>query len=458
MQGLILHLVSMFARVFKVVNSAQDASCTDERQVMYFDSFYCVAMSSSRPDSHAERWTTEDFIDQTRPSVMEDDPWSGSPKDDRMEGTCDIPAKNQSFFLDVENGYDENLTDVDDSGQTTESVSEDQYHGHQPATASEGTTGTGVLNDVDWVDDLDPVELENEPSIIDDELYIDALSYFNDSEDDPGYLDEPEPLAEYDGDLAEPLYNQDGDIANLSQKLSADEVIARIECATNDERTQISAMLSEFGSRKLSKWTPWLKGKKWTGQSLLIFLEFLDLWNENPQWWEYSVWSQWLDRWWTYSNSGVLSRDACYDLIHHRLQYEPENVIDETWLKDWDDLALWKRGFHSFASFAVFRAGLSEADDWRDHVSPHLVDELDGDSRPIALYRTPNDYDSHSILFSLIGGYSVWEDTLLHKGRPLWFAVQDWYDPVEWHDNLGWACTWVEAEHPYLSDESFSSL
>ena len=415
-------------------------------------------MSSCRGDSHIDGWTTEDFIDQIRPGVVEDDPWFVPPKGDHTEGTRDIPVKAQSSFIDIEKAYDDGFNDADDSGQTPDSVPEDQYSGHQPTTASEDTTGTSVLNDVDWVDDLAPVELENEPSIIDDELYSDALSFSNDSEYDPGYLDEPEPLAEYDGDLTEPLYNPDGDVANLSQKLGADELVASIECATDDERTQISAILSEFSPRKLSKWIPWLKEKEWTGQSLLLFLEFLDLWNENPQWWEYSVWSRSLDRWWAYSSSSILSRDACYDLIQHRLQYEPDNVIDETWFKDWDDLVLWKRGFPSFASFAGFRAGLNEGDNWRDHLGPHLVDQLDLDSRPIALHSTPNDYDSHSILVSLIGGYSVWEDTLLHKGRPLWFAVQDWYDPVEWHDNLGWPCTWVEAEHPYLSDESSNSL
>ncbi len=404
-------------------------------------------MSSHRRDIHTDGWTTEDFIDQTRLGVVEDDPWSGPPKGDHTEGTSDIPVKTQSSFIDIEKAYDEGFTDIDD-----------QYNSHQLATASAGTTGTSVPSDIDLVDEPDSIELENEPSIKEGDFSIDTLLYLNGSEDDPDYLDEPEPLAEYDEELTEPLYDSDGDVANLSQKLSADQVVASLERATDDQRSQIAAILSEFSPRKLSRWISWLKERDWTGHSLLLFFEFLDLWNENSQWWEYSVWSQWLDRWWTYSSSGVLSRDACYDLIHHRLQYEPDNVIDETWFKDWDDLALWKRGFQSFASFAVFRAGLNEGEDWRDHLSPHLVDQLDADSRPIELHRNSNSYDPRSPLVSLTGGYSGWEDNVLHKGPPLWFAVQDWYDPAEWHDNLGWARTWVEAEHPYLSDESSNSL
>ena len=37
--------------------------------------------------------------------------------------------------------------------------------------------------------------------------------------------------------------------------------------------------------------------------------------------------------------------------------------------------------------------------------------------------------------------WRVWDDNLPYRtlgGSSQWFAVQDWYDPSEWHDNLGW--------------------
>ena len=80
---------------------------------------------------------------------MEDDPWSGPPNDDHTEGTRDIPVKAQPSFTDIEKAYDDGFTEIDDSSQTTRSLSEDQYNSHQLATASPGTTGTSVLSNID---------------------------------------------------------------------------------------------------------------------------------------------------------------------------------------------------------------------------------------------------------------------------------------------------------------------
>ncbi len=112
--------------------------------------------------------------------------------------------------------------------------------------------------------------------------------------------------------------------------------------------------------------------KAWTGDSLVLFLEFRALWVENPQWWECTFWSSKINYWSTYWNASTLSRDGCYELVQSRLICEADEVIGQGWLRDWEDLEVWKRGFPSFAAFAVFRAGLPEGEDWKAYLSSWL--------------------------------------------------------------------------------------
>ena len=149
----------------------------------------------------------------------------------------------------------------------------------------------------------------------------------------------------------------------------------------------------------------------------------------------------------------MLSRDAAYEVIQQRLHCQPDEVIEDSWFRDWDDLFLWRYGFTSFASFAVFRAGLNDDEDWRSHLST----EFDGDRRALALRRNFYDDDSNDIFDLWADRIPVWENDSPFRtyvgGSPLWFAVQDWYDTAEWHDHLGWAISWMNTIHPYLSPE-----
>ncbi len=237
-------------------------------------------------------------------------------------------------------------------------------------------------------------------------------------EDNPDW-DEPEPLAEYDSELRQPVYAIDNDDVALSSELKIDQWVAtKLGTATSDQLGQIAELLGELGNNRLRRWRPWLDKQKWTSGSLLFFLRFRLHWDLNPHWWEYSFWDWRSHCWYPTRSRYSLSLDDSYDLIHRRSGYRPYEVIDETWLGEWLDLALWKCGFPSFASFAMFRAGFEPGENWQHHLDWNATDDLGHDGE------VPN---------RSIKGYRRYR-----YGPPLWFDGQDWYDSFEWHDNLGW--------------------
>lgn len=399
-------------------------------------------MGNTKSDMPANSWMADDFADSPVTNLIEDDPWSDSQSDSGREPTDSLPVGDQlpTSDVDAEDGVGA-TTAKDDSDQSTirtqaehvSDISVDYAEGEEYGRVDYDESSYGFQGD---------------------ELETDLEFSLGELGEDRGFLDEPEPLAEYDSGLAETLYYTDENAEIRAMDLRLDELVSSLEGATETQRDQIYGLLSEFSSRRLSSWLTWLRDQEWTGQSLLLFLEFRELWEATPQWWEYSVWSHWLDRWWFYSNPSVLSRDAAYEVIQQRLHCQPDEIIEEDWFQDWDDLALWKYDFSSFASFVVFRAGLSASEDWMSHLSW----QTEVDEGPLALRRNFNDHDSGDILDSWVGRLRVWEDDTPYRtyvdGPPLWFAVQDWYDTAEWHDHLGWAINWMNTIHPYLSPET----
>ncbi len=286
---------------------------------------------------------------------------------------------------------------------------------------------------------LDVVEPEVQMAI-DENLFLDDSLQHEGFPAGPDDYDEPEPLAEYDGKLADPLYKPEIDDGNLVRNLSIDEIIASAEDATDGQRDRIARALSEYSSRKLSNLLRWLKGKVWTGHALLLFLEFRILWNENSHWKESYFWSEQLCDWCLSPRPAVLRRSDCYLLVNARLHCTPDEVIDEEWFEDWDRFALWEHGFLSFASFALFRAQLEDGD-WQILLKSKSK-IVPGISQESGFLDTYDLIEANALSFMLPRNtvHRIYQrdfQRLPQLNRmSLWYKVQDWYNPAEWHDNL----------------------
>ncbi len=399
----------------KFILSTQSGNATSfcRRIVTYRATMYYIAMRNndvgSAPYDLSLDWESEDFIDTDKQPIVEDDPWSDSPI------ACE-------------------LEDIDDDSVINETASSD----------------------------IDDYPFEEDEGFYSDEDGENLYSPFDDLSGTE--WDEPEPLAEYDSDLSGTLHISE-DVSGIYRNIKIDEFVASISPITDAQRVQISQLLGGMSAGRLRSWLPWLWDQDWTGHSLLLFLEFrINYWEETPEWWEYTFWHSSQGHWWTYPSSSynMLSRDATYDLVHARLAYSSDEIIDEAWLKDWEDFALWKHGFPSFAGFAVFRAEPKNGEDWRSMIvwNTDLSKFTEETPCKSGLYNVSHRVDP--LMASLDGGrYSVWEDSLSYRkpqGLPLWFAMQDWYDPSEWHDNLGWPYDCVEATHPYLLGNSSNDM
>ena len=203
------------------------------------------------------------------------------------------------------------------------------------------------------------------------DMWTGEPSDFGFPDDIPNGFDEPELESEFAGGISQPLHPSI-EVANLPQALELDEFLANVVDLTNFRRERIVEALLSFDRRKRLNWLRWLKGKKrWTGKSLLLFLRFYDLVVRTPEWQPYD-------------EPNALSRDVCYELVNLRVDYLPRRIVHKSWQKDWEDFSLYRYEFGSFASFAIFRAGLSPDDDWerefrsRNGFSEHEMRERRG--------------------------------------------------------------------------------
>ena len=240
----------------------------------------------------------------------------------------------------------------------------------------------------------------------------------SDIDEDADEWSEPEPIAEYTAGLRQPRYIVRDDDVDPTWTLSVDEWVSGLANATNTEKIQTADLLRDLGRRRWLRWLPWLSKQQWTGESLLSFLRFRAYWESSPRWWENSFWD-WRTRCWYPTRSRYsLSLHDTYELVHRRLDRPPKEMIDEAWLADWLDLSLWKHGFRSFASFAVFRAGLSSVDAWIRQIDWYALDDSDGD-------KTVPQWNNRHRLY--------------RYGPHIWFAKQNWYEPnPESTDGHGW--------------------
>lgn len=350
-------------------------------------------------------WTPEDFADPPTTGPAEYDPWAMQPDYDGVEAhpadgriPSTIDPKNQRPLttptLDVEDDDDIDGGDTDewDGGYDSESSAE-----------------MSAL--LEW-----------------DEINFSGAEFgeqsgLNGVQVDDNYLDEPEPLIEYDSLLREPLYQVDVDDPDLFRAVPVDQLVSSINEINDSQAGEITDLLLDFSTSRLRRWLPWLRRQNWTGESLLLFLQFRVYWEENAGLWEASFWDSrfgcWRPTWSRYN----LSRDDQFDLIQSRIGYSPENVIDGTWFQDWERFALWKYGFQAFAEFALFRAIITDGEDWRNLVDwYHSTGIVQND------HRSENGRPIDGLI-----------SRIDKRSSPVfWFASQDWYDSLEWHDGLGW--------------------
>ena len=349
-------------------------------------------------------WAQEDFLDATNRDVHEDDPW--------------INPEDVALFVGDQNGRNAEPTDID---IFVEPISPepggDELLGPEvdgwgfddfPLNNDESSTEIGILSEWDRNPPSGPSEF-----LGDNAQGVETIGR---------YPDEPEPLAEYDSELARPLYQID-DNEGLSQALKVSEFVAAIELIDEDQRQEISELLLEFSVTRLRRWLPWLCSQKWTGRVLLLFLTFREQWESSPEWWEATFWDArfecWRPMWSRYS----LSRDDLLELVHQRPNHSADQIIDESWLHDWVQFGLWRYGFLSFGGFALFRASMTDSDNWRRHVDWFA---------PIDAYDAGLDSYDRRHLDDVVQQLSA------QSRRALSLVCHDWYDSFEWHDNLGW--------------------
>ena len=359
---------------------------------------------------YPEGWTTDDFADTLNSEPREDDPWA------------------------VQSGHDE--LGPDSSGGDSEAKREPAISGQANLSASDFTDDSdpdsSEINDQDgdpldgpWSSDRESHEErailqewdEEQPS----SAGVVKPDTLGDIEVDNPFLDEPEPSAEYDSELGQPLYELDYDILDLHRTVTVNEWVASIDEISDAELEEITALLLEFSQSRLRRWLPWLREKQWTGQSLLLFLQFRAYWDENENLWECLQWSPGLKFWRQVLNRNSLSLNNSYLLVQRRSHCSADEVIAPEWFEDWDSLDLWVRvtqGFYAFSSFVMYRSQLNYAEDSR--LRPDLQADFDAHVKDSSSKMSKLDFPAH------------------RYGPRLWFAGQDWYDPVEWHDGLGW--------------------
>ena len=266
------------------------------------------------------RWVEEDFVDAASvETFVEHDPW-----DPNALSTVspDIPLPERLSY-------------------------------EPEATAHEAEVGN-AWDFIDELADVDPADQWSEGDL-----------------DSPSDWVEPDPTVDASSELSESLYPPDETITDISRELKIGELLAQIEPITEEQRARCHQVLRACEIGRLRWWIPWLAKRAWCGQKLQLFLEFRRHWESgtNIRWWETFRWDHREQEWTPRYQSGALTLDHARELVEKRAHCDVANVIDPAWFLDWESYAAWELGIQSFASFAVFRAGIPSEDVWQDHLS-----------------------------------------------------------------------------------------
>ena len=265
-------------------------------------------------------WVVDDFVDSaTVDTFVENDPWDPSGLSTVASG---LPPPEQL-------GYESEAT------------------AHQVKADS-------AWDFVDELADIDP----------NDQWSEDVL-------DSPSDWVEPDPTIDASSELSESLYPPDPTITDISREFKIGELLGQIEPITEAQRARCHEVLRACGIGRLRRWIPWLRKRAWSGAKLQLFLEFRHHWESRAdvRWWETFRWDPREQDWTPRYQSGTLTLDHSRELVEKRAHCDVADVIDPAWFLEWEDYAAWELGIRSFASFAVFRAGIPSGDDWQEHLS-----------------------------------------------------------------------------------------
>lgn len=369
-------------------------------------------MRYDRTLNHSAGWTAEDFTETPVQKRAEDDPWEtpSAAAETASDSSANSPAAKEEAALPIP-----------DKPSKTDSVDGIDVDEQDAGYWDDGQFDVLELHDressAEWAAlldlDGDTAQL-NGPSSVNPDA-------FNVIEVDGSFLDEPPPVAEYDGELRQLLYEPDSYIQDLHVEVQIDQWVASIEVISDAEAREIAELLRDFSKHRLRRWLPWLRGQQWSGRSLLRFLQFRAYWDDNCELWECLRWAPGLKFWLGVHDRNSMSLGNSYLLVQRRLHCSADEVIDPEWFEDWDRIDVWVRvtqGFFSFSSFVMYRSQFIYAEDWR---------------------RRPDlDVDLTQPVRNAVLKMDKWDIQAYRDWSRLWFDEQDWYDPAEWHDGLGW--------------------
>ena len=225
---------------------------------------------------------------------------------------------------------------------------------HEPEATAHKAEADSAWDFIDELVDVDPADQWSEGAF-----------------DSPSDWVEPEPTVDASSELSESLYPPDEAITDMSRELKIGELLAQIEPITEEQRARSHDLLRACGIGRLRRWIPWLSKQAWCGETLQLFLEFRRHWESrsNVRWWETFRWDVREQEWTPGYKSGTLTLDHGRELVERRAHCDVADVIDPAWFLEWENYAAWELGIRSFASFAVFRAGIPSGDVWQDHLS-----------------------------------------------------------------------------------------
>ncbi len=187
---------------------------------------------------------------------------------------------------------------------------------------------------------------------------------------DGGDWEEPDPTANPISELSESLYPPDNSITDISKELKIGELLAFVAPCTLMQHARCHELLSACNVGRLRRLIPWLRNYSWCGDKLQLFLEFRDLWESpsNVHWWEFFYWDHLDQEWMPKYLKTTLTLEHARELVENRAGRVVTEVIEVNWFDDWENYAAWEHGTRSFASFAVFRAGIPDDVCWWEYL------------------------------------------------------------------------------------------